>query len=69
MTDHILQNSSYILYTAFFAMAVVFSTMINILFLRFFKTLGIRNNSDGTIIRWGAFSKPRSEERRVGKEC
>ncbi|MFN8153496.1 MAG: MraY family glycosyltransferase [Bacteroidia bacterium] len=58
MTDHILQNSSYILYTAFFAMAVVFSTMINILFLRFFKTLGIRNNSDGTIIRWGALSKP-----------
>ena len=32
--------------------------MINTLFLRFFKTLGIRNNTDGTIIRWGALSKP-----------
>ena len=32
--------------------------MINALFLRFFKTLGIRNNLDGTIIRWGAMSKP-----------
>jgi UDP-GlcNAc:undecaprenyl-phosphate GlcNAc-1-phosphate transferase len=31
---------------------------MNNLFLRFFKTLGIRNNHDGTIIRWGALSKP-----------
>jgi UDP-GlcNAc:undecaprenyl-phosphate GlcNAc-1-phosphate transferase len=58
MTDHILRNSSLILYTLFFAAAVIFSLMINILFLRFFKTLGIRNNTDGTIIRWGALSKP-----------
>lgn len=58
MTDHILRNTSFILYTTFFASSVIFSFMINILFLRFFKTLGIRNNSDGTIIRWGALSKP-----------
>ncbi len=58
MTDHILRNTSFILYTTFFASSVIFSLMINILFLRFFKTLGIRNNSDGTIIRWGALSKP-----------
>ena len=58
MTDHLLKNSSFLLYTAFFASSVLFSLMINILFLRFFKTLGIRNNSDGTIIRWGALSKP-----------
>lgn len=58
MTDHLLRNSSFILYTTFFASSVIFSLMINILFLRFFKTLGIRNNSDGTIIRWGALSKP-----------
>jgi UDP-GlcNAc:undecaprenyl-phosphate GlcNAc-1-phosphate transferase len=58
MTEGFLQNSSFILYTLFFAVAVGFSMMINILFLRFFKTLGIRNNSDGTIIRWGALSKP-----------
>lgn len=58
MTDHILQNSNYILYTVFFVLAVLFSVMINSLFLRFFKTLGIRNNSDDTVIRWGALSKP-----------
>jgi len=58
MTDQILQNSSLILYTLFFSSAVIFSLMINILFLRFFKTLGIRNNADGTVIRWGTLSKP-----------
>lgn len=58
MTDQILQNSSLILYTLFFASAVIFSLMINVLFLRFFKTLGIRNNADGTVIRWGTLSKP-----------
>jgi UDP-GlcNAc:undecaprenyl-phosphate GlcNAc-1-phosphate transferase len=58
MTDHILRNSSLILYSLFFVSAIAFSLMINVLFLRFFKTLGIRNNSDGTIIRWGALSKP-----------
>ncbi|MFI5217900.1 MAG: MraY family glycosyltransferase [Bacteroidia bacterium] len=31
---------------------------MNSLFLRFFSTLGIRNQNDGTIIRWGAQSKP-----------
>lgn len=58
MTGHVFQNSSFILYSLFFAVAVGFSMMINVLFLRFFKTLGIRNNADGTIIRWGALSKP-----------
>ncbi len=58
MTEGFLQNSSFILYSLFFAAAVGFSLMINVLFLRFFKTLGIRNNADGTIIRWGALSKP-----------
>lgn len=47
-----------IIYSAFFLSAVVFSFLMNNLFLRFFKTLGIRNNNDGTIIRWGALSKP-----------
>lgn len=32
--------------------------MINQLFLRFFKTLGIRNNANGNVIRWSAMSKP-----------
>ncbi|MFN0188856.1 MAG: MraY family glycosyltransferase [Bacteroidia bacterium] len=58
MTEQFLQHSSFILYTLFLIIAVTFSLMINSLFLRFFKTLGIRNNLDGTIIRWGAMSKP-----------
>ncbi len=49
---------SLLIYAVFFIAAVVFSVMINGLFLRFFKTLGIRNNSDGTVIRWGTLSKP-----------
>ncbi|MCE2847312.1 MAG: undecaprenyl/decaprenyl-phosphate alpha-N-acetylglucosaminyl 1-phosphate transferase [Sphingobacteriales bacterium] len=47
-----------VLYLAFFITATAFSFLINSLFLRFFKTLGIRNNEDGTIIRWGTLSKP-----------
>lgn len=58
MTEQFIQHSSFILYTLFLIIAVTFSLMINSLFLRFFKTLGIRNNLDGTIIRWGAMSKP-----------
>lgn len=58
MTEQFLQHSSFILYSLFLIIAVTFSLMINALFLRFFKTLGIRNNLDGTIIRWGAMSKP-----------
>src|SRR5258705_6874023 len=37
---------------------IVISVLINKLFLRFVSTLGIRNNNDGTIIRWGSQSKP-----------
>jgi len=58
MTEQFLQHSSFILYSLFLILAVAFSLLINILFLRFFKTLGIRDNKDGTIIRWGAKSKP-----------
>ncbi len=58
MTNWFVNNASYVLYLVFFIGAVVFSLMINVLFLRFFKTLGIRNQADGTIIRWGALSKP-----------
>lgn len=36
---------------------IVFSFLINALFLKFSKTLGIRDKSD-TIIRWGTLSKP-----------
>lgn len=46
------------IYSAFFICAVVFSVLINGLFLKFVRTLGIRNPNDGTIIRWGSLSKP-----------
>lgn len=41
----------------FFLLSVVFSYLINRLFLRFVKTLGIRNSND-TVIRWDSQSKP-----------
>ncbi len=47
-----------VIYIVFFIAAITFSILINGLFLRFFHTLGIRNNTDGTVIRWGALSKP-----------
>lgn len=49
---------NFVIYCGFFVMAIIFSVMINGLFLRFFKTLGIRHHTDGTVIRWGALSKP-----------
>jgi len=52
------ENKSLLIYSVFFLAAIVFSLMINALFLRFLKTLGIRDQSDGTIIRWGTLSKP-----------
>ena len=58
MNTWIINYSSILLYSTFFVVSFIFSLMINMLFLRFFKTLGIRNNSDGTVIRWGTMSKP-----------
>lgn len=58
MIQWISQNVPLITYLVFFVCTMFFSLVINGLFLRFFKTLGIRNNADGTIIRWGALSKP-----------
>ncbi len=58
MAEWFAGNATTFLYCAFFVATFIFSLMINALFLRFFKTLGIRNNADGTVIRWGAMSKP-----------
>ena len=58
MAAFIQENYYIIVYTTFFISSIVFSFLINSLFLRFFKTLGIRNTNDGTIIRWGTMSKP-----------
>jgi UDP-GlcNAc:undecaprenyl-phosphate GlcNAc-1-phosphate transferase len=54
LTEHYYK----IIYGAFFICSVSFSFLMNSLFLRFFHTLGIRDKNDGTIIRWGAQSKP-----------
>lgn len=42
----------------FFLFAVAFSVLINGLFLKFSRTLGFKNNTDSTMIRWGSTSKP-----------
>jgi UDP-GlcNAc:undecaprenyl-phosphate/decaprenyl-phosphate GlcNAc-1-phosphate transferase len=57
MINYLKENNE-LIYALFFMAAVTFSFLINGLFLRFFRTLGIRNNTDGTIIRWGTYSKP-----------
>lgn len=52
-------NEHYLLlvYGIFAVVSVVFSFLINRLFLKFVRTLGIRNQDD-TVIRWGSQSKP-----------
>lgn len=44
-------------FCVFFAACLIFSFLINSLFLKFIKTLGMRNSSE-TVIRWGSQSKP-----------
>lgn len=46
-----------IFYICFFVVTVIFSFLINGLFLKFASTLGIRNTQE-TVIRWSATSKP-----------
>lgn len=58
MNEFLTTHYYKIIYCAFFLCSVSFSFLINSLFLRFFSTLGIRNKNDGTVIRWGAQSKP-----------
>lgn len=47
----------FIVYLMYFIVSGIFSFLINNLFLKFVKTLGIRNQDD-TVIRWGSQSKP-----------
>jgi UDP-GlcNAc:undecaprenyl-phosphate GlcNAc-1-phosphate transferase len=58
MHDFLSEHYYKLIYTVYFICSVSFSFLINSLFLRFFRTLGIRNKNDGTVIRWGAQSKP-----------
>ncbi|MFM7024345.1 MAG: glycosyltransferase family 4 protein [Flavobacteriales bacterium] len=57
-----LKINELLFYICFFIVLIGFSALINGLFLKFAKTLGIRNssnsNNDETIIRWGSTSKP-----------
>jgi len=46
-----------IVYISYFLCSIVFSLLINGLFLKFARTLGIRNEND-TYIRWSPESKP-----------
>ena len=48
----------YLIYFLFFGSLVIFSVLINRLFLKFSNSLGIRNLSNDNVIRWGATSKP-----------
>jgi UDP-GlcNAc:undecaprenyl-phosphate GlcNAc-1-phosphate transferase len=50
-------QETYISYLVFFGFALLFSWLINSLFLKFASTLGIRNR-DETVIRWSKTSKP-----------
>ena len=45
-------------YIIFFISAIVFSGLINGLFLKFSRTMGTKNNPADTQIRWGSTSKP-----------
>jgi UDP-GlcNAc:undecaprenyl-phosphate GlcNAc-1-phosphate transferase len=47
----------YFVYGLFFLLSVIFSLVINRLFLNFVKTLGIRNSQE-TVIRWSTQAKP-----------
>lgn len=48
----------WIFYIVFAFGILAFSLLINGLLLKFAKTLGIRNHTDSTIIRWGSTAKP-----------
>lgn len=47
----------FLIYSLFFFSCLFFSILINSIFLKFARTLGIRNEVD-TIIRWASTSKP-----------
>jgi UDP-GlcNAc:undecaprenyl-phosphate GlcNAc-1-phosphate transferase len=58
MSELLNRHYHLIIYVLFFLSTSIFAFLMNNLFLRFFRTLGIRNTNDGTVIRWGAMSKP-----------
>ena len=55
--SNVSENYYFAVYGLFFGLSIMFSFLINSLFLKFVRTLGMRNHDD-TIIRWGSQSKP-----------
>lgn len=52
-----MQDAFYVKYVVFLLGSLIFALLMNSLFLKFVKTLGIRNTST-TTIRWSSESKP-----------
>lgn len=47
----------FLIFSGLFFLALVFSLLVNSVFMRFFRTFGIRENAP-TMVRWNASSKP-----------
>ena len=56
MSDSEFYNS--IIFIVFFLFSILFSFLINGLFLKFSKTLGIRQTQTENLIRWASTAKP-----------
>jgi len=52
------ETKIYFAYFIFFILAIIFSILINGLFLRFSKTMGVRQNEQQNLIRWASTTKP-----------
>jgi UDP-GlcNAc:undecaprenyl-phosphate GlcNAc-1-phosphate transferase len=58
MKEQLSKDIYPILYIVFFAIAILFSALINSLILKFSTNLGMRNTANTGQIRWGSSSKP-----------
>ncbi|MBK8845164.1 MAG: hypothetical protein IPO27_00875 [Bacteroidetes bacterium] len=54
----ILHTSTFLIYGSYFIFSLLFSFLLNKLFLKFSDTLGTKNNGAGEVIRWSATTKP-----------
>jgi UDP-GlcNAc:undecaprenyl-phosphate/decaprenyl-phosphate GlcNAc-1-phosphate transferase len=52
-----MNNYLVLIYAGFFICATILSVLLNGLFLRFARTLGIRNNAED-VVRWSSMQKP-----------
>jgi UDP-GlcNAc:undecaprenyl-phosphate GlcNAc-1-phosphate transferase len=56
--EHLPPFYYYLLYSVFFILSIFFSTLVNGLFLKFSRTLGIRNEDNQQVVRWATTAKP-----------